>query len=207
MLFLPLNMNYLAHIYLSGEDDHIKLGNFMADGVKGKKYLQYPSQVQKGILLHRGIDWFTDQNEIARISKRRLHPRYGLYKGVIIDIVYDHLLASNWDRYSDVDLQDFSRDFYSLLKSNFELLPDKVQYMSRYMMANDWLSSYASLSGIQEVLEGMNRRTGGRGHLDMAINDLEMNYVELNQDFHLFFQKLRTFCHLKLEEIERGFSN
>ena len=33
-------MNYLAHIYLSNEEGEITLGNFIADGVKGKKFIQ-----------------------------------------------------------------------------------------------------------------------------------------------------------------------
>jgi hypothetical protein len=28
-------MNFLAHIYLSGDNDLIKIGNFMADGIRG----------------------------------------------------------------------------------------------------------------------------------------------------------------------------
>ena len=42
-------MNFLAHIYLSGDNDHIKIGNFIADAVKGKKYKEYPLEIQKGI--------------------------------------------------------------------------------------------------------------------------------------------------------------
>ena len=49
-------MNFLAHIYLSGEDEGITIGNFIADGIKGKKYKKFPPQIQKGILLHREID-------------------------------------------------------------------------------------------------------------------------------------------------------
>ena len=132
-------MNYLAHIFLSGEDENIKLGNFMADGIKGRKYLNYPQQIQKGILLHRRIDWFTDQNEIARRSKRRLHQRYGLYRGVVIDIFYDHMLASHWSRYSNSDLFEYAGEFYRSLEQNFALLPERVQYISKYMIADDWL--------------------------------------------------------------------
>ena len=46
-------MNFLAHIYLSGEDQGITIGNFIADGIKGKKYLSYSEVLQKGILLHK----------------------------------------------------------------------------------------------------------------------------------------------------------
>ena len=49
-------MNFLAHIYLSGENDLIKIGNFMADGIRGKQFEHFPLDVQKGIILHRSID-------------------------------------------------------------------------------------------------------------------------------------------------------
>ena len=83
-------MNFLAHIYLSGDNDLIKIGNFMADGVRGNDYLDFPEEIQKGIILHRAIDTFTDAHPIFRKSKHRLHEKYGHYSGVIIDILYDH---------------------------------------------------------------------------------------------------------------------
>ena len=62
-------MNYLAHIYLSRDDELISIGNFMADHVKGNKYKLYAPDLQKGILLHRHIDSFTDAHELVRKSK------------------------------------------------------------------------------------------------------------------------------------------
>jgi acyl carrier protein phosphodiesterase len=92
-------MNFLAHIYLSGDNDLLKIGNFMADSIRGNQYLQYPDEIKKGILLHRFIDTFTDAHLIYRKSKHRLHEKYGHYSGVIMDIVYDHFLAKNWNHY------------------------------------------------------------------------------------------------------------
>ena len=100
-------MNYLAHLVLSGDDDFIRIGNFIADSIKGKKYKTYPKNIQKGILLHRQIDLFTDNDDIVKRSKKRLHNRYGHYKGVIIDILYDHFLAKNWVKYSSTPLQNY----------------------------------------------------------------------------------------------------
>lgn len=34
-------MNFLAHIYLSGNDEMVQIGNFIADGIKGKRYETY----------------------------------------------------------------------------------------------------------------------------------------------------------------------
>ena len=89
-------MNFLAHIYLSGDNDLIKIGNFMADGIRGKHYEYLPAEVQKGIVLHRAIDTYTDSHPIFRQSTKRLHHRYHHYAGVIVDVFYDHFLAKNW---------------------------------------------------------------------------------------------------------------
>ena len=107
-------MNYLAHVYLSGTNDLIKIGNFMADSIKGNQYLNYEKEFQYGILLHRHIDSFTDSHPIYRQSKHRLHEKYGHYSGVIMDILYDHFLAKNWATYSRGKLEDFAVDFYHL---------------------------------------------------------------------------------------------
>ena len=200
-------MNYLAHIFLSEDQEFIRIGNFMADHIKGSKYKTYPTEVQKGILLHRKIDWFTDQNETARISKRRLNERYGLYRGVIIDIFYDHFLAANWSEYSSVPLGEYAASFYRSLEANQELLPDKVRHMSGYMIRNDWLSSYAETEGIHQVLIGMNRRTEGKGKMDLAIEDLLEHYDDFKRDFQHFFKKLRTFSSQNLQELHEQFSN
>ena len=198
-------MNYLAHIYLSGDNETIRVGNFMADHIKGNKYKTYPEDIQKGVLLHRQIDSFTDGHKIARGSKRRLNERYGLYKGVIVDILYDHFLAKNWSLYSKTPLSEYTTAFYTLLMEHYEILPEKIKYMSKYMIKEDWLAAYAHKEGIQKVLSGMNRRTGGISNMDLAINDLETHYDDFEQDFTLFFKELHDFTTHKLIEINQSF--
>jgi len=198
-------MNYLAHLYLSGEDDSIKIGNFIADSIKGKKYKLYTENIQKGILLHRQIDSFTDNDDIVKQSKRRLNKRYGHYKGVIIDILYDHFLAKNWVNYSATPLYIFTQSFYNTLHNNYDILPDRVQYLMPHLVKDDWLVSYATLEGIEKVLIGMNKRTQEKAQMHLAINDLKENYNDFENDFILFFEKLRTFSALKLKEINKFF--
>jgi acyl carrier protein phosphodiesterase len=194
-------MNYLAHISLSGNDEFVQIGNFIADGVKGKKYELYSFKIKIGILLHRQIDWFTDNNIVVRKSKRRLNNRYGHYKGVIIDIFYDHFLAKNWTNYSDVPLHKFTHAFYKKLNDNFDLLPEKVKYLTPYMINGDWLTNYSNLEGIENVLVGMNKRTQGKSEMHLSIYDLKEHYQEFEQDFASFFEKLRNFSAVKLEEL------
>ncbi len=196
-------MNYLAHIYLSRDHELITIGNFMADHIKGNKYKNFSEDLQKGILLHRQIDSFTDTHKIVKISKRRLNDRYGLYRGVVIDIFYDHFLAKNWKNYSEIDLPTYTQNFYDSLNRNFDILPDKIKYMSKYLIRDNWLLSYAEMDGIQKVLEGMNRRTKNRSQMYLAINDLEAHYGDFETDFQQFFDELIAFTGNKLIEINK----
>ena len=135
-------MNFLAHIYLSGDNDLMKIGNFMADGIHGKNFDAFPIAIQKGIILHREIDTFTDAHPIFRQSTKRLHANYHHYSGVIVDVFYDHFLAKNWSTYSDEKLDDYADRFYQSLRDNYDDLTPKTQKLMPYMMEHNWLVSY-----------------------------------------------------------------
>ena len=191
-------MNLLAHLYLSDNNTDIMIGNFIADHIKGNKFSQFPADIQKGILLHREIDTFTDTHEVVRKSKRRLHERYRHYDGVIIDIFYDHFLAKNWRNYSAIPLNVYVQSVYKLLEQNLNILPEKTKEMFPYLVKYNWLYNYQFAKGIQEVLNGMNKRTQGKSKMNLASEDLLLHYQEFEDDFTLFFEDLRTFCTLKL---------
>ena len=176
-------MNYLAHIFLSEGQPNVMIGNFIADSIKGSKYSTYPSEIQKGILLHRQIDTMTDAHPAFRNSTKRLHKNYGHYSGIIVDIFYDHFLAKNWMEYSDVALADYIQEFYKILRNNFEVLPPNIQKMAPLMMDSNWLLSYANLEGIDRVLGGMNRRTKNRSGMDKAGYELREFYTLFEADF------------------------
>lgn len=184
-------MNYLAHIYLSGSDQNIMIGNFIADSIKGSKYLEYPIAIQKGILLHRKIDSFTDHHPSFRNSTKKLHQRYGHYSGIIVDIFYDHFLAKNWNDYSKTPLEKYIAHFYDILLQNQEILPLSIQKMMPYMIESNWLLSYSSVEGITRVLKGMNKRTKHRSGMDTATDELQLFYDQFYQDFKEVFKDLK----------------
>jgi acyl carrier protein phosphodiesterase len=194
-------MNFLAHIYLSGDNDLLKIGNFMADSIRGHSYDVYDKEIQKGILLHRSIDSFTDMHPIYRQSKHRLHEKYGHYSGVIMDIFYDHFLAKNWSNYSDEKLEVFADNFYHLLKDNYDVLTEKVKNMIPYMFARNWLVSYASIDGLQMIMFHMDHRTKNRVDMHESIVELKKYYTEFENEFTLFFEELRQHCAEKLASL------
>lgn len=194
-------MNFLAHIYLSGQNDLLKIGNFMADSIRGNHYLDYPDEIRKGIILHRNIDTFTDAHPIYRRSKHRLHEKYGHYSGVIMDIVYDHYLAKNWSHYSDEVLEDHASKFYKLLLDNYSLLTDPIKKMMPSMIARNWLVSYASIEGLERILFQMDYRTKHRVNMQEAIVEVQFFNNQFEEEFSLFFAELQNHCQEKIAEL------
>ena len=195
-------MNFLAHVYLSGENDHIKIGNFMADGIRGKKFDEFPPDVQKGIRLHREIDTYTDFHPIFRQSKHRLHERYGHYSGVIMDIFYDHFLAKNFSKYSDVPLEEFVQDFYKVLDENFEILTDRFKRILPILKKENWFLLYATSDGLAHILYMMDRRTKLESKMQFSTDELKFYYDQFEDEFTRFFAEVEIFVARKMEEIQ-----
>jgi len=190
-------MNHLAHIFLSGDDEYIKIGNFIGDYIKGKKYRKYDPKIQKGIIMHRHIDDFTDKNPIPKDVKHLFSPYFHKYAGIIIDLFYDHFLAINWDKFSDQPLQDFVQDFYAMLEKNNEQLPDQVQSFLPRMIEQNRLYSYKNLQGLEQALKIMSRRTSLPDHTSKAIKTLSENYLTINRNFLEFFPTIISFIDSK----------
>lgn len=196
-----ITMNFLAHIHLSGENEMIKIGNFMADGVRGKQYENFPLAIQKGILLHRAIDTFTDAHPIFRQSTKKLHSRYHHYAGVIVDIYYDHFLAKNWSDYHNESLALYSEKFYQSLLDNHSILTSKTQHLLPYMMEYNWLVNYQSVSGIERILSQMDHRTKNQSLMRFAAEELVAHYDEFEAEFSLFYKEVQLFSKNKLNEL------
>ena len=186
-------MNFLAHVYLSGNDREIIVGNFIGDFVKGKNVLeQYAPGIAKGIELHRSIDDFTDNHPVVTQSKKRLYEKYHHYAAVIVDMYYDHLLAHHWSDFHDEPLRVYTLNIYKVLMDHHDILPDEVRRMLMYMMRDNWLFGYAKLEGIHRALSGMSRRTKFQSHMEEAIVDLEQHYDAFKGDFFTFFPDLKA---------------
>ena len=101
-------MNYLAHLYLAGDDSELLIGGLMGDFVKGRVDPARPAAVRAGILLHRRVDSFTDQHPVVRRSKARIDPEFRRYAGILVDLFFDHFLACDWPAYSRQPLPQYA---------------------------------------------------------------------------------------------------
>lgn len=187
-----VSMNFLAHLYLSGNNPEILVGNFIGDFVRGRNvYDQFNYNIALGIELHRQIDEFTDSHLVVLESKKRLRPKYRHYAPVIIDVFYDHFLAIHWLEHHPQSLPDFANYAYAQLENHEAILPERVLQMMPYMIKGNWLVNYAKSEGIHRALTGMSRRTPYDSKMDEAIHDLEKYYTEFDNEFLLFFPELK----------------
>lgn len=188
-------MNFLAHIFLSGEDELLKIGNFAADSMRGKEHLTYPPKIQQGIILHREIDTYTDNHPIWRQSKKIIVPQYNHYAAVIVDMYYDHFLAKNWNQYSQIPLEQYADEFYQSLIDNYEILPLKIKGFLHIMIAENWLVLYRTIDGLRYILSQMDKRSKGVSKMQYSTKELQDNYSVIESQFTLFFEDLRQ--HIK----------
>lgn len=194
-------MNFLAHVFLSGtENQPLLLGNFIGDFVKGKELLNFSPAIQRGIVLHRAIDAYTDAHPIVLRSKKRLFPTYRHYNRVLVDLYYDHLLAANFSRYSSTPLLPYTLEVYAMLQQNRHHIPERAHLLLDHMQAGNWLYHYRTLEGIGEACKGMARRSSFPSGMEKGATDLAKDYAAFEEEFRLFFADLTAYVASILAE-------
>ena len=191
-------MNYLAHLYLSGSNPKVKVGNFIGDYVKGRDYTRYSPGIRKGILLHRRIDDFTDKHFLFKESSAIFRELYGHYSGIVTDVVYDHLLAANWERYSDKTLHKFVSEAHRILIMHYFSLPNGVKQFIPFLIKSRRMELYKDVDGLAKTLSIMSNYSSLPPHSDWAIEQLTKNRDALQENFFMFFEDIKEMCLVQL---------
>jgi acyl carrier protein phosphodiesterase len=186
-------MNFLAHLFLSCESEDLIVGNFIADFISNKEVKNYSDEIQKGIVLHRSIDSYTDTHPIVRKGTERLRPYHRKYSPVVIDVLYDYLLAKNWKRYSSQSFSVFRKWIYEILQDRAGEMPMKVQQRLPRMIEHDWLKGYSTYKGLQFTFDSLDRRTSFPSYFTKAVNHLKADQKAYNEEFLLFFPEVIAF--------------
>jgi len=187
-------MNLLAHALLSPDDPGVLVGNLTADWVKGRARRQLPLALQCGMQLHQAIDIFTDAHCRVEDCVQMLYPRWGRYSPILVDILFDHLLSEQWAEWCDVPRGKLIESTYRALRTHQQHLPDRARHACHYLLADDWLSCYATLDGIALSLTRLSTRLRMTGHeveLAAAVADYVACQNSFAEAFRDFFPELR----------------
>ncbi|HEY1170968.1 MAG TPA: ACP phosphodiesterase [Verrucomicrobiae bacterium] len=188
-------MNWLAHLYLSEPDTEFRLGNLLADQVKGADRQRMSPAFLRGVTCHQAIDAFTENHPLVKHSRTFISPEQRRFSGILIDVFYDHFLARNWSQFSDTPLEQFTHSAYAEFQPLIPTLPEEARITLERIIEHDWLSSYREIAGIEDVLERLSGRLSERlkrpMSLHASVKDLRTSYGALESDFMKFMPELQ----------------
>jgi acyl carrier protein phosphodiesterase len=190
-------MNLLAHALLASPDAELMLGSLIGDFVRGRIDPALPPKVRAGIALHRAIDAYTDAHADVAAARALFEPPFRRYAGILLDMWFDHLLARQWTRFGEDNLDAFSDRVRDLLAINADLVPERMRGFVAYLEANDLPAAYRDTAVIGNALRGISRRLKRANPLDEALPVLVALHAPLQQCFDAFFPDLRNFADVE----------
>ena len=195
-------MNHLAHALLSGRDPDVVLGGWLGDFVRGTPDPALPPGVREGIVLHRAIDTFTDAHADVVAARALFEPPFRRYAGILVDVWFDHLLAGDFMRWSDVPLAAFGEAQASLLQQHHDDLPSELQRFARYMRAHDLPAAYARRETIARAFAGIASRFRRENPLALGLQAIAPLEEPLAARFASFFPALVAFATARRAAID-----
>jgi acyl carrier protein phosphodiesterase len=190
-------MNLLAHALSASPDAEVMLGSLIGDFVRGRIDPALPPKVRAGIALHRAIDAYTDSHADVAAARALFAPPFRRYAGILLDVWFDHLLARQWARFGEGDLDAFSDRVRDLLRIDAELVPERMRGFVAYLEANNLPAEYRDIAMIGQALSGMSRRLKRANPLGEALPVLAAMHAPLQQCFDAFFPDLRNFADVE----------
>jgi len=187
-------VNFLAHAMLAGEAPALIVGGVVGDWIKGPLPGTLPADLANGVALHRAIDNFAESQPAFRRSRSRVSPERRRYAGVLVDVFYDHLLAQNWGSLHSQPLDTYCDAVYEMIKARLIDLPVSSHAALTLMAQEDWLSSYARIEDIADVLTRMSRRARRPNPLANGEQEFLADIDGFTGDFHEWLIDTRTFC-------------
>jgi len=189
-------VNWLAHVFLSEPDVEFRLGNLLADIVRGEELRRMSPGFQRGAFKHKQIDAFTDAHPLVKRSRSRISPESRRFSGVLVDVFYDHLLAANWNDYSPIGLDAFTAQFYADIEASAIELPASARVTLDRIICHDLLGAYCGIEGVERSLRRLSAKLSARWSrefaLEQGIADLLAHRAGFDADFTGFFPELQA---------------
>ncbi|HKE95183.1 MAG TPA: ACP phosphodiesterase [Povalibacter sp.] len=189
-------MNWLAHTFLSEPGVEFRLGNLLADLVRGDDRAAMSEEFRRGADCHKAIDAFTDSHPLVRRSRARVESGYRRFSGVLVDVFYDYLLATHWAEHAATPLEQFTADFYAAVATRTLPLPEPVRATLERIVRHDSLGSYQRIDGVERALRRMSTYLSGRWRrefaLERSIPGLLAEEAGFAMDFAEFFPQLKA---------------
>jgi acyl carrier protein phosphodiesterase len=187
-------VNFLAHALLAGDTPALVVGGVVGDWIKGPLPGSLPADLARGVALHRAIDSHAETHPAFRQSRARMSAARRRYAGVLVDVFYDHLLASAWDDLHPRPFAEYRAGVYRQVAGRLAELPPHSHFALELMAEQDWFLSYAHVEGIADVLARMSRRARRPNPLAGGEAELLADAAGFRADFQTWLVDARVFA-------------
>lgn len=186
-------MNHLAHVVLAGTDEGLRLGAFLGDHIKGRAALnELPPDWAAGVILHRRIDTLSDAHPAVTAVLETLEPPWRRYGGVILDVLFDHMLTRYWQRFGEVRLPTLADEIDELLARHRSDLPPRLVRFSLWAERRGLWQRYGERSMLDEIFTLLARRHGRAWPLAYGARLLDDRQAAIEQAFLEMFPELQA---------------
>lgn len=197
-------MNFVAHLFLAVPNDSFRVGSILADFTMGTLDMleaKFGHKIVCGIKHHRQVDAFTDSHAEVIRCVDAINGDFGLYGGIVTDIMFDHFLLTQWDRYAQVSKSVFFESIYhslGLIRPNF---PERYKQTVRRMLEMRWLGTYEELDNVAYAMRRVGERFSRKTPLADALPGITKHYAVLERGFFRFFPDLQQHAALAADKI------
>lgn len=101
-------MNFLAHLWLTDRAGLPLAGAILGDVLRGTLPDDMPEALARSVQLHRRVDAETDRHPRVVAARETFAPGARRYAGIVLDLLFDHVLAQDWPAYCAQDLPAFA---------------------------------------------------------------------------------------------------
>jgi acyl carrier protein phosphodiesterase len=194
-------MEILLNAYFSYQHPEIMVGSFMGRGYVNNHHNSFNSNIERGQSISLSIDTFIESSPICQKSIQLLSPIARKYSSKILRLYYDHLLARNWEQYSDIPYEVFCSDVIEVLKNHNDVFPYKPKRIANRIIRKNLISSIRTINGLNEYIKDMTRYNSYNSIIQESIGDLVKNYDSFNKDFSLIFPEMENEFSPELEKV------
>jgi len=206
-------MNFLAHLWLTEKVGLPLAGAVLGDFVRGrvgaitqdlsekrsnpKGVNVFEADMALSIRLHRRVDVVTDRHPKVLQAIARFEPGSRRYAGILLDMIYDHALALQWNDFSREPLGNFARRAAKAVAAEGQSFNNAGANAPSAWRFRRLLISYRGETGIDRAIarmamrlrrpEGLlNAAVNWRSHVAAAINDLPTLLKDLSEASRAF---------------------
>lgn len=184
-------MNFLAHSLLGFNNTELIAGQFCGDFVRGSELSGFAPGIERGIRLHRYLDVFTDSFPALQPVRRNMHQVPRRFAGIVIDVLFDHYLATHWDAINEQSLESHAAHVHAALHKHREVLPDALRRFMIALQEHNILVANRDIAAIEHTLARLAKRSPRFGALAISQADLLPLREQLREPFDSFYPELR----------------